>query len=79
MATTLTVHVPTSKPDGFTVPRPGRRQVDADGRDTHVIRRGETAEVPNDRYWRGRIRAGDVVEGAAPLPPVEWRGTIPSP
>jgi len=43
-----------------------RRELDADGKDKHVIREGETREVPNTRYYRKRIEAGDlVIETAA--------------
>lgn len=46
-----------------------KREVDADGRDKHVIR-SEWMDVPNTRYFRKRIQAGDLVEYAPPAAPV---------
>lgn len=39
-----------------------RRRLDADGQDIHVIRGGEWVEVPDTRFYRQRIRMGDLVE-----------------
>jgi hypothetical protein len=37
-----------------------KRELDADGRDLHVIR-DTPVEVPDVRYYRRRIEAGDLV------------------
>lgn len=38
-----------------------RRQLDADGNDVHVIR-DKWVEVPDTRFYRQRVRMGDLVE-----------------
>jgi len=57
--------------------KPGHplRELDAEGRDIHVIR-GDAVEVPNDAYYRKALREGDLVEVVAVKPTVNTDASV---
>ena len=61
--------------EGYPVAIPGKLRTFVDGRDMSMVYSDQVVEVPNDAYWRKRLRCGDVIP-AAPAPTT--RSTIPT-
>jgi hypothetical protein len=55
-------HDPVRRPADEAGPRLLTEQADGTFLDSQLIYAGQVVDVPNTRYWRRRIVAGDVVE-----------------